>query len=143
MSQYFQGYQQPMYQPTYPTQLPQMQRQMPMMQQPVPQQMPMEQSVITLVTSREQAVVAQIPFDGKTYFFHNTACDEIYGKRFDNATGTAPLITYARADKTQETYAPMSMMQQLAQQMQEMQTALLSLTPKTKRSNATKEDENA
>lgn len=141
MSQYFQ---QPMYQPVYPTQLPQMQRQMPMMQQPVVQQQtPTEQSIITLVTSREQAVVAQIPFDGKTYFFHNMANDEVYGKRFDNTTGTAPLITYARTDRAQEAFAPMSMVQKMAQQMQEMQAAIQSLMPKTKRGNATKEDENA
>lgn len=143
MSQYFQGYQQPMYQPTYQTQLPQMQRQMPMMQQPVSQQMPMEQSIMTLVTSKEQAVVAQIPFDGKTYFFHNTANDEVYSKRFDNTTGTAPLITYGRIDQAREVYAPLSMVQQLSQQLQAMQDAMASTAPKSKRNATAKEDENA
>lgn len=144
MSQYFPGFQQPMYQqPTYPTQLPQMQRQMPVMQQPVPQQMPMEQSIMTLVTSKEQAMVAQIPFDGKTYFFHNTANDEVYSKRFDNTTGTAPLIIYGRMDRAQEAYAPLSMVQQLAQQLQDMQGAIQGMTSKGKRATAPREEETA
>lgn len=144
MSQFFQGFQQPMYQqPTYPTQLPQMQRQMSMMQQPVPQQMPMEQSIMTMVTSQEQAAVAQIPFDGKPYFFYNMANDEVYGKRFDSATGTAPLIPYGRMDRTKEAYAPLSMVQQLAQQLQDVQGAIQGMATKGKRTTAPREEETA
>lgn len=61
-------------------------------QQPVPQQ-----STVTYVTSRAQAEVAQIPFDGQMYFFFNTSTRELYGKAFDPNTGSCPLIDYAPA----------------------------------------------
>ena len=123
--QMYPGYQQ--YQPqTYPTRLPQPMQPMPMMQQPVPQQAPqMQQAMMTLVTSKEQAMVAQIPFDGNTYYYYNTAADEVYSKRFDGNTGTSPLIEYQRRNREPDTvYAPMELVQQLAQQISAMQEQL-------------------
>lgn len=70
----------------------------PMFQQPVPVPQPTpQQSTVTYVTSRAQAEVAQIPFDGQMYFFLNTSTRELYGKAFDPNTGSCPLIDYAPA----------------------------------------------
>lgn len=140
----YQGFQPGMYQqPAYPTRLPQMQQ--PMYQQPtMPQQNApiMQQTPMTLVTSREQAVVAQIPFDGQTYYFANTANGEVYSKRFDNNTGTSPLIVYRREPEDPATaYATIGMVQQLAQAMQAMQEQMQGLQTKGKRTTATKEDD--
>ena len=129
--QMYPGYQ-PMYPGAYPTRL----------QQPQ-QTAPMAQSMMTPVTSREQAVVAQIPFDGNPYFFFNTANDEIYGKRFDPSTGQSPLVVYKREQPTQETaFAPLALVQQLAQQMQGMQEQIQALQPRP-RKTASKEDDAA
>lgn len=46
------------------------------------------------VTSRAEAEVAQIPFDGSTTYFVDTANGKIYAKAFNFANGTAPLVTY-------------------------------------------------
>ena len=46
------------------------------------------------VTSRAEAEVAQIPFDGSTTYFVDTANGKIYAKTFNFANGTAPLMTY-------------------------------------------------
>lgn len=127
------GYQQPVY-PAYQARS----MQMPQMQQP------MAQSMMTLVTSREQAMVAQIPFDGQTYFFANTANDEIYAKRFDTSTGQSPMVVYKREQPAQEmAYAPMALVQQLAQQMQAVTEQLAALQPKAKRTTSPKEDDAA
>lgn len=48
------------------------------------------------VTSREEAVAAQIPFDGSTTYFVDTSNRKIYAKTFDFGTGTAPLVVYSR-----------------------------------------------
>ena len=48
------------------------------------------------VTSREEAVSAQIPFDGSTTFFVDTANGKIYAKTFNFNDGTAPLVSYVR-----------------------------------------------
>lgn len=48
------------------------------------------------VTSREEAVAAQIPFDGSTSYFVDTANGKIYAKTFNLADGTAPLVAYVR-----------------------------------------------
>ena len=112
-------------QPAYPTRLPQMQQ--PVYQQPAmqPQAAPvMQQTPMTLVTSREQAVVAQIPFDGLTYYFANTANGEVYSKRFDNNTGTSPLIVYRReAENPAAEYATIGMVQELVRNGRRWNTA--------------------
>lgn len=46
------------------------------------------------VTSRAEAEVYQIPFDGSTTYFVDTANGKIYAKTFNFANGTAPLVTY-------------------------------------------------
>lgn len=64
--------------------------------QPVQQSAP-QQSMVSYVTSRAQAEVAQIPFDGQPYFFFNTSTRELYGKAFDPQTGNCPLVDYVPA----------------------------------------------
>lgn len=59
---------------------------------PVQQQ---QQSVMRFVTSRAEAEVAQIPLDGSSAFFFNTANGEVYTKAF-RPDGTAPLCVYKR-----------------------------------------------
>ena len=46
------------------------------------------------VTSKAEAEVFQIPFDGSTTYFVDTANGKIYSKTFNFANGTAPLVTY-------------------------------------------------
>ena len=53
------------------------------------------------VTSRAEAEVFQIPFDGSTTYFVDTANGKIYAKTFNFNDGTAPLVTFVR-----ETAAP-------------------------------------
>lgn len=52
------------------------------------------------VTSREAAEVYQIPFDGSTTYFVDTANGKIYAKTFNATNGTAPLITFSRDAET-------------------------------------------
>lgn len=87
---------------------------------PVPQPAP-QQSTVTYVTSRAQAEVAQIPFDGQMYFFLNTSTRELYGKAFDPNTGSCPLIDYAPAAPAspppQPQWATVDMVNELAQRL--------------------------
>ena len=67
--------------------------------QPVQRPMPMAtQTGFTMrpVTSREEVVVAQIPFDGTTSWIYDTACDKVYSKTFDFNSGTAPVMAWVR-----------------------------------------------
>jgi hypothetical protein len=86
----------------------------------MPQQTP-QQSTVTYVTSRAQAEVAQIPFDGMMYFFLNTSTRELYGKAFDPNTGSCPLIDYApvapAAPVQQPQWATVEMVNELAQRL--------------------------
>jgi len=78
--------------------------------QPMQQQQPVMQPaqnafICRAVTSREEAAVAQIPFDGTPSYFVDTANGKIYVKAF-RADGTAPLITFTREDEPiQQQYA--------------------------------------
>lgn len=65
----------------------------PMQAQQMPQQMP--QPIMRFVTSRAEAEVAQIPFDGTAAYFVDTGSGKIYAKAL-RADGTAPLIVYTR-----------------------------------------------
>lgn len=56
---------------------------------------PVQQSTVTMVTSRAQAEVAQVPFDGQSYFFFDTSSRRLYCKSFDPQTGLCPLLEYA------------------------------------------------
>ena len=83
-----------MYQNTYLPQFqyPQRQEQRPMMPY-------MQQNMgfaCVPVTSREAAEVYQIPFDGSTTYFVDTANGKIYAKTFNAMNGTAPLVTFSR-----------------------------------------------
>ena len=128
--QMYPGYQ-PMFPNAYPTRL----------QQQAQQTAPMSQGLMTLVTSREQAIVAQIPFDGNTYFFYNTAADELYGMRFDSATGQSPLVIYKREPPAQEVaFAPLALVQQMGQQIQAMQELLQTMQPKTRKTPSKEDD---
>ena len=62
---------------------------------------PVQQSAVTMVTSRAQAEVAQIPFDGQPYFFLDTASRKLYCKSFDPQTGLCPLMEYAPVTQEQ------------------------------------------
>lgn len=77
------------------------------MQQPLQQQIMQPQTAVQAsqnsflcraVTSREEAAVAQIPFDGTPSYFVDTANGKIYVKAF-RPDGTAPLITFIREDE--------------------------------------------
>ena len=141
----YQAFPQGMYQqPAYPTRLPQMQpmyQQQQAMMQPM-QAAPMPQTVMTLVTSKEQAMVAQIPFDGQTYYFANTANNEVYAKRFDATTGQSPLVTYKREpDDPAAEYATIGMVQALAQHIQALQEQLQAAAKGKRTVKQTEEDE--
>lgn len=87
-----------MYQNTYLPQFqyPQRQEQRPMMPY-------MQQNMgfaCVPVTSREAAEVYQIPFDGSTTYFVDTANGKIYAKTFNATNGTAPLVTFSRDAET-------------------------------------------
>lgn len=88
----------------YPTYMPYQQypqRQdyrQPMMQQPV---IPQNNGFNCLpVTSKAEAEVFQIPFDGSTTYFVDTANGKIYAKTFNAMTGAAPLISFSRDAET-------------------------------------------
>lgn len=75
---------------------------MPAMPVQAPQSAPLPQTannasggfICRPVTSRAEAEVFQIPFDGSTTYFVDTANGKIYSKTFNFANGTAPLVTY-------------------------------------------------
>lgn len=71
------------------------------MQQPQ-QLQPAPQPIMRFVTSRAEAEVAQIPFDGTAAYFVDTGSGKIYAKAL-RADGTAPLIVYAREGETAPT----------------------------------------
>lgn len=69
-------------------------------QAPQPQSVPAQQAASQpgfsgrYVTSKEEVVAAQIPFDGSACYFVNTSNGEIYSKAYDFSTGSAPVKTY-------------------------------------------------
>lgn len=89
----------------YPTYMPQYQQypqrqeyRQPVMTQPV---IPQNSGFNCLpVTSKAEAEVFQIPFDGSTTYFVDTANGKIYAKTFNAMTGAAPLITFSRDAET-------------------------------------------
>ena len=60
-------------------------------------------------------MATQIPFDGSTTFFVDTAAGMIYAKTFDLNTGAAPLQEYGRVEHTQvqPEFVPMTMIKEL------------------------------
>lgn len=59
------------------------------------------------VTSKAEAVAAQIPFDGSTSYFVDTSSGNIYAKTFNFQDGTAPIVTYVRETEQRVQYATM------------------------------------
>lgn len=111
------GYQS-MYQPLMPQRFA---PSFPAMQQPgyFPQQAPAQRVNAVLVTSREEAVAAQIPFDNSVNAFINMAAGEVYLKLFNPQTGGANLIDcvvkpQSSAQEPAAAFAPMDMVQALA-----------------------------
>ena len=81
--------------PTYmPYQYPQRQDYRQPMQPVIPQNNPGFNCLP--VTSKAEAEVFQIPFDGTTTYFVDTANGKIYAKTFNATTGAAPLVTFSR-----------------------------------------------
>lgn len=82
-----------------------------------------QQSTVTMVTSRAQAEVAQIPFDGQPYFFMDTASRKLYCKSFDPQTGLCPLMEYAPVTQEQPPqYATVEQLTALEQRITAMLT---------------------
>lgn len=87
-------------------------------QQPV---QTVQQSVVSYVTSKAQAEVAQIPFDGQPYFFLDTSTRQLYCKTFDPSTGMCPLVEYVPArQEPQPQYATIDMLTALENRIQAM-----------------------
>ena len=89
-------------------------------QQPAP--MP---TGVMMVTDRQQAEVAAIPFDGSAAYFHNTATDDLYVKRFDLSTGKSPLTVYRRVMETDDrpVYATVAALEELGQRVAALEGA--------------------
>lgn len=73
--------------------------------------------VCRAVTSRAEAEVFQIPFDGSTTYFVDTSSGNIYAKAFDMSTGTAPLVTYTREIVRPVQYATLADLQALREEL--------------------------
>lgn len=73
--------------------------------QPAMQMMPQQAQPavnVRLVTSREEATTAQIPFDNTINVFLNLGADEVYVKRFNPVTGGAMFGDYIMPSRTQQ-----------------------------------------
>lgn len=104
------------------------------MQQPpqmAPQVAPASPGV-TLVTDRQQAELAAIPFDGAPYYYHNTANDELYVKRFNIETGRSPMITYRRVPEGEErpAFVPLEAFEALMQRVANLEGAASDYQPR-------------
>lgn len=83
------------------------------------------------VTSKAQAEVEQIPFDGSTTYFVDTANGKIYSKTFNFNDGTAPLVTYVRESAVPPVqYAPLDAMDALREEIDAMRTEIETLKKK-------------
>mgnify|MGYP006969167589 CR=1 FL=1 len=104
-------------------------------QQAIQSPVAVQQSSVTMVTSRAQAEVAQVPFDGQPYFFLDTSSRRLYCKSFDPQTGLCPLMEYAPVTQEQPPqYATVEMLTALSQRVEEM--AALIPTRKASRKEA-------
>lgn len=83
------------------------------------------------VTCREQVVATQIPFDGSTTFFVDTAAGMIYAKAFDPNTGMAPIQEYVRVEDTQAQpeFVPMSMFRELLAKVEQLEKGVTVSVP--------------
>lgn len=104
----------------------QFQTNFPTMQQNTPQAptaAPRQSFMCIPVTCREQVVATQIPFDGSTTFFVDTAAGMIYAKTFDLNTGAAPIQEYVRVENTQvqPEFVPMAMFKELLAKVEQLE----------------------
>lgn len=105
---------------------------------------PVQQSTVTMVTSRAQAEVAQIPFDGQPYFFMDTASRKLYCKSFDPQTGLCPLLEYAPVVQEQPPqYVTMDMFSTLAQKVEELTSMLPAADEPVRHRRAQRKEEEA
>ena len=105
-------------------------------QQAITTPAPVQQSSVTMVTSRAQAEVAQVPFDGQPYFFLDTSSRRLYCKCFDPQTGLCPLMEYAPVTQEQPPqYATVEQLTALEQRI----TAMLTPAEETKTRKTRKE----
>lgn len=83
------------------------------------------------VTCREQVVATQIPFDGSTTFFVDTAAGVIYAKTFDLNTGAAPIQEYVRVEHTQvqPEFVPMTMFKDLLAKVEQLEKGVTVNVP--------------
>lgn len=83
------------------------------------------------VTCREQVVATQIPFDGSTTFFVDTAAGMIYAKTFDLNTGAAPIQEYVRVEHTQvqPEFVPMAMFKELLAKVEQLEKGVTVNVP--------------
>lgn len=120
---------QPMYPQTQQTYMP--------AQMAQGQQMPQQPNVtVRLVTSRDEATTAQIPFDSTINVFVNPSAGEVYIKRFNPNTGGAVFGTYIDAErarqeaeaaaKPQAEYATVDMISGLESRIAELESAMTS-----------------
>lgn len=107
----------------FPTNFPAMQQNAP---QP-PTAAPRQGFMCIPVTCREQVVATQIPFDGSTTFFVDTAAGMIYAKTFDLNTGAAPIQEYVRVENTQvqPEFVPMSMFKELLAKVEQIEKGVM------------------
>ena len=96
------------------------------------------------VTSKAEAEVFQIPFDGSTTYFVDTANGKIYSKTFNFNDGTAPLVTYVRENVVAPPqYAPLEAMETLREEIDSLKADIESMkkTKKVVRKNDEYDDE--
>ena len=76
-------------------------------QQPYYQQpQPVQTASLVMVTKKEEAVAAQIPFDDVPHFFANWGAGEVYAKVFNPNTCTSELLPFALIRPEQASPAP-------------------------------------
>lgn len=148
---YFDGYR-PAYAPNPGYQYPQMNYQQQRVdflqsaQQPAPAQMMQQPGDLQarIVTSREEAVAAQVLPNGMPFVFWNPNRQEIYLKRIDPQSGAAEFADFGRIQPQQMPqaqpveYAPMTVISKLEERMDRIENMLTQpqLTRKQKGADA-------
>ncbi len=146
---YFDGYR-PAYAPNPGYQYPQMNYQQQRMdflqsaQQPAPTQMMQQPGDLQarIVTSREEAVAAQVLPNGMPFVFWNPNRQEIYLKRIDPQSGAAEFADFGRIQPQQMPqaqpveYAPMAAISQLEERMDRIESMLTQPQPTRKQKGA-------
>lgn len=146
---YFDGYR-PAYAPNPGYQYPQMNYQQQRMdflqsaQQPAPAQMMQQPGDLQarIVTSREEAVAAQVLPNGMPFVFWNPNRQEIYLKRIDPQSGAAEFADFGRIQPQKMPqaqpveYAPMAAISKLEERMDRIENMLTQPQPTRKQKGA-------